>query len=96
MAAREALDEPRRRYVMDLCAGKGSLLEVVQRKGLHYVPVDIDISAFAEHVAQSRANDEEFRVEDNACSEVEDRPTYAGGDPCNINEQQQHQAVVSN
>jgi methylase of polypeptide subunit release factors len=50
-AREEAKDEPRRRYVIDLCAGRGSWLEVVQQQGLHYVPVDIDISAFAQWVS---------------------------------------------
>jgi hypothetical protein len=50
VAREEAKDEPRRRYVIDLCAGRGSLLEVVQQHGLDYVPVDIDISAFTQYV----------------------------------------------
>ena len=49
VAREEAKDEPRRRYVIDICAGRGSWLEVVQQQGLDYVPVDIDISAFADY-----------------------------------------------
>ena len=50
VAREEAKDRPRKRYVIDLCAGRGSLLEVVQQHGLDYVPVDIDISAFTQYV----------------------------------------------
>jgi hypothetical protein len=51
VALEEAKAEPRRRYVIDLCAGRGSWLEVVQQKGLSYIPVDIDISAFTQVVS---------------------------------------------
>lgn len=84
VAVEKAKAEPRKRYVIDLCAGKGSLLEVVREHGLHYVPVDIDVSAFTEGVMEVDAGSRgaarrpalyyvESREEDNAWAGVEGR-----------------------
>lgn len=47
-AEKEVGGDVRRKYVIDLFAGQGSLASVVRDRGYVYVPVDIDLSRIVE------------------------------------------------